>query len=85
MEAANRAGILLAGNGSEPATLDPQSARALQAFRAAASIAPGLRLLLSVPVLAGPVDWADYTMGPPAGDAAALEADARALRAKGML
>ncbi|MEI6200861.1 MAG: poly-beta-1,6-N-acetyl-D-glucosamine N-deacetylase PgaB [Enhydrobacter sp.] len=69
----------------DPATLDPQSARALQAFRAAASIAPGLRLLLSVPVLAGPVDWADYTMGPPAGDAAALEADARALRAKGML
>ena len=69
----------------DPSTLDSLSVRALQAFRAAASIAPGLRLLLSTPKLAGPVDWADYTMGPPAQDAAALDVEARTLRARGML
>jgi hypothetical protein len=69
----------------DPATLDPRSAGALRAFRAAQSIAPELRMLLAMPAVAGPVAWADYVMGPPAPEATALEAQARTLRAQGFL
>jgi hypothetical protein len=69
----------------DAASLDPRSAGALRSFRAAQSIAPELQMLLAMPAVAGPVAWADNVMGPPAPDAAALDAQARSLRAQGFL
>jgi peptidoglycan/xylan/chitin deacetylase (PgdA/CDA1 family) len=69
----------------DPATLDPASRRALAAYRAAAGIEPLLRLMLAVPSAAGPADWADYVLLPPAPDADALVARAARLQATGWL
>eukprot|EP01034_Spumella_vulgaris_P014775 gene14775-18880_t len=59
------------------ATLDPGSRVALQIYRASAEVDPVLRLILAVPPSpAGPADWADYVLSPPASTAQALVADA---------
>lgn len=69
-----------------PATLDAGSRQALQIYRASAQVDPVLRLMLAVPPSpAGPADWADYVMSPPAVSAQALVADAARLRAAGWM
>ena len=69
----------------DPAALDPQSRQALAVYRAAAAIDPMLRLMLAVPAPAGPADWADYVLSPPAANAEALGQQASRLRAEGWL
>jgi biofilm PGA synthesis lipoprotein PgaB len=69
----------------DPARLDPQSRRALAIYRAAAAIDPVLRLMLAVPAPAGPADWADYVVLPPAATAGATTDEAKALHAEGWL
>lgn len=67
-------------------TLDQGSRQALQIYRASAQVDPVLRLILAVPPSpAGPADWADYVMSPPASSAQALVADAARLRAAGWM
>lgn len=65
--------------------LDRGSRQALQIYRASAQIDPVLRLMLAVPAPAGPADWADYVMSPPAHSAQAMVADAAHLRAAGWM
>lgn len=68
------------------ATLDPGSRVALQIYRASAEVDPVLRLILAVPPSpAGPADWADYVLSPPAPTAQALVADAARLRSAGWM
>jgi poly-beta-1,6-N-acetyl-D-glucosamine N-deacetylase len=70
----------------DPAALDVQSRQALAIYRAAAAVDPVLRLMLAVPAApAGPADWADYVLSPPAATADALATDAVRVRAGGWL
>ena len=68
-----------------PAALDANSRLALSIYRAAAVVDPLLRLMLSVPAPAGPADWADYILSPPAAGADGLAQQAARLRAEGWL
>ena len=69
----------------DPAALDVNSRLALSVYRAAVIVDPLLRLMLSVPAPAGPADWADYILSPPAADADGLAQQAARLRAEGWL
>jgi peptidoglycan/xylan/chitin deacetylase (PgdA/CDA1 family) len=66
-----------------PATLDPAVRQVLLTYRAAAQVDPQLRLMLAIPELGGPPDWADYVLLPAASNAAGTIAQARSLRAEG--
>jgi poly-beta-1,6-N-acetyl-D-glucosamine N-deacetylase len=67
------------------AALDSTTRNGLSAFRAAAMIDPGLRLMLALTEPAGPPDWADMALLPPTADAQQTASLARRLRAQGWL
>src|SRR5262249_30101006 len=67
------------------AAFDARTRLALTAYRAAAAIAPGQRLMLVMNEAAGPPDWADIGLEPPMPDAAATSAVAHGLQSAGWL
>jgi poly-beta-1,6-N-acetyl-D-glucosamine N-deacetylase len=69
----------------DPARLGGWGGLGLSAYRAAAGIAPRLRLMLAMDEPAGPPDWADIALLPPGEDARQTAAVASRLRAQGWL
>lgn len=69
----------------EAGGLDARAALALEAYRAAASIDPRVRLMIEVGRPEGPPEWADIALLPPGGNASQVQAQARHLRAEGWL
>ncbi len=68
-----------------PNRIDGPARLGLAAYRAAAAIAPRLRLMLAMEQPAGPPDWADIALLPPSEDAGQITALAGDLRAEGWL
>ena len=69
----------------DPARLGGWGRLGLAAYRAAAGIAPRLRLMLAMEQPAGPPDWADIALLPPSADARQMAALAGRLRDEGWL
>jgi peptidoglycan/xylan/chitin deacetylase (PgdA/CDA1 family) len=69
----------------DEATLDPVARLALKSYRAAAAIDVRQRLLLGLPAVDGPPDWADIAMLPAAPDVSGTAAIATSLKRDGWL
>jgi biofilm PGA synthesis lipoprotein PgaB len=69
----------------DPSAFDPRTRLALSAYRGAASIDPRQRLMLELPSAAGPPDWADMALLPPASDVSGMAALAARFGSEGWL